>query len=105
MSISSEPGMFDCIMSSRINFIDLRDGVYAFEAGGKLKKEELKKIIVEAKNRGLRVYAAVNTGVPKARQGAVIALFKEFIEMGADGLWASFDDILPQLGAELAGAK
>ncbi len=83
---------WDCIMSSRINFIDLRDGIYAFEPGAKLKKEELGKVIREARDRGLRVYAAVNTGVPKSEQEAVIALFKEFIELGADGLWASFDD-------------
>ena len=87
-----KPGNFDCIMSSRINFIDLRDGIYAFEPGVKLNKEELGKIVRDAKDRGLRVYAAVNTGVPKAEQEAVIATFKEFIELGADGLWASFDD-------------
>ncbi len=87
-----KPGIFDCILSSRINFIDLRDGVYAFHAGAKLKKDELEKIVREAKDRGLRVYAAVNTGVPKSQQEAVIALFREFIELGADGLWASFDD-------------
>ncbi len=87
-----KPGVFDCIMSSRINFIDLRDGIYAFEAGAKLKKEELGQIIRAAKDRGLRVYAAVNTGVPKSEQDAVIALFEEFIAMGTDGLWASFDD-------------
>ena len=58
----------------------------------KLNKEELGKITRDAKDRGLRVYAAVNTGVPKAEQDAVIATFKEFIALGADGLWASFDD-------------
>lgn len=83
---------FDCILSSRINFIDVRDGIYAFEAGAKLDKPALGGIIRNAKDRGLRVYAAVNTGVPAAEQEAVIALFKEFIELGVDGLWASFDD-------------
>jgi hypothetical protein len=83
---------WDCIMTSRVNFIDLRDGIYAFEPGAKLKKEELGKVIRDARDRGLHVYAAVNTGVPKAEQEAVIALFKEFIELGVDGLWASFDD-------------
>ena len=87
-----KPGNFDCIMSSRINFIDLRDGIYAFEADAKLNKAELGKIIRDARDRDLRVYAAVNTGVDKSEQDAVIAKFKEFIELGADGLWASFDD-------------
>jgi hypothetical protein len=83
---------FDCIMSSRINFIDLRDGIYAFEPGAKLNKEELGKVVRDARDRGLRVYAAVNTGVPKSEQDAVLATFKEFIGLGADGLWLSFDD-------------
>ena len=83
---------FDCLMSSRINFIDLRDGIYAFEPGAKLNKKDLGKIIRDARDRGLRVYAAVNTGVPKAEQESVIATFKEFVELGADGLWLSFDD-------------
>lgn len=87
-----KPENFDCIMTSRINFIDLRDGIYAFEPGVKLPKEDLAKIIRDARDRGLRVYAAVNTGVDKAEQDAVLATFKEFIELGADGLWASFDD-------------
>jgi hypothetical protein len=87
-----KPENWDCIMSSRINFIDLRDGIYAFEAGAKLKKEELGKVIRDARDRGLRVYAAVNTGVPKTEQEAVLATFKEFIDLGADALWASFDD-------------
>ena len=30
--------------------------------------------------------------MPKAKQEEVIALFKELIELGTDGLWASFDD-------------
>ncbi len=83
---------FDCIMSSRINFIDLRDGIYAFEPGAKLKRDELGGIIQMAKDRDLRVYAAVNCGVTAAEQDAVLATFREFIDMGADGLWASFDD-------------
>lgn len=87
-----KPGIFDCVMSSRINFIDLRDGIYAFEAGAKLKKDELGKIVREARDRGLRVYAAVNTGVSKSQHEAVVAMFNEFIELGTDGLWASFDD-------------
>ena len=83
---------FDCLMTSRINFIDLRDGIYAFEPGAKLNKEEMGKIITEARNRDLRVYAVVNCGVSADKQPAVIALFKEFLDLGANALWASFDD-------------
>jgi len=87
-----KPENFDCVMIARINFIDLRDGIYAFEPGARLNKEELGTVIRQARDRGLRVYAAVNCGVPGEQQDAVIATFREFIELGADGLWASFDD-------------
>lgn len=83
---------FDCMMSSRINFMDLRDGIYAFEAGAKLKLDLLEPIVKRGKDRELRIYAVVNCGVPVEEQDAVIDLFKEFVELGADGLWASFDD-------------
>ncbi len=87
-----KPENFDCLMTSRINFIDLRDGIYAFEPGAKLNKEEMGKVIKDARDRDLRVYAVVNCGVPTEQQDAVIALFKEFIDLGANALWASFDD-------------
>lgn len=87
-----KPENFDCMMSSRINFIDLRDGIYAFEPGAKLNREEIGRIVRAARDRELRVYAAVNCGVSAEQQDAVISLFKEFIALGADGLWASFDD-------------
>lgn len=83
---------FDCMMTSRINFIDLRDGIYAFEAGAKLPKDDLARIIKDARDRGLRIYAAVNCGVPAEQQDAVLGTMKEFIDLGADALWASFDD-------------
>lgn len=82
----------DLLVSSRINWIDLRDGVYAFEPDAKLKKDELSGIVVQAKARGQRIYAAVNCGVPADQQDEVLALFKEFIDLGADALTFSFDD-------------
>lgn len=87
-----KPENFDCMATSRINFIDLRDGIYAFEPGANLNREDIGRIIRDAKARDLRVYAAVNCGVPAAEQDAVIRSFREFVELGADGLWASFDD-------------
>lgn len=83
---------FDCVMSSRFNFIDVRDGIYAVEPGAKLKHEELKPIFAKARALGLRVYAVVNCGIPLDQQDACIATFKEFIDMGANGIWLSFDD-------------
>ncbi len=83
---------FDIVMTSRFNFIDVRDGIYAFEPGQEIPKEEIGKIITKARNLGLRVYAAVNCGIPADRQEAAIGTFKEFIDLGANGLWLSFDD-------------
>ncbi len=87
-----KPENFDCAVMSRANFIDLRDGIYAFEPDAKLNREELGRVVSAARDRGLRVYAAVNCGVPAEQQDAVIAMFREFIGLGADALWASFDD-------------
>ncbi len=87
-----KPANFDIMVSARINFIDLRDGIYAFEPGAKIKKDEIARIIKDARDRDLRVYAAVNCGVPREEQDAVIATFKEFLDLGANALWASFDD-------------
>jgi len=87
-----DPGELDCYMVSRANFIDLRDGIYAFEPGTKLDKEVLSRVINEAHRRGLVVYGTVNCGVSQSRYNAVLSTFKEFIDLGADGVWISFDD-------------
>jgi hypothetical protein len=83
---------FDCMMSSRVNFIDLRNSIYAFEPGAQFNKDEIRTVITEARKRDLRVYAVVNCGLPADKHDAIIATFKEFLDLGADALWASFDD-------------
>lgn len=87
-----KPEIFDCVMTSRFNFIDVRDGIYAFEPGAKLKRDEIGPVITKARNLGLRVYAAVNCGIPLDQQDAAMGTFKEFVDLGCNGLWASFDD-------------
>lgn len=87
-----KPGIIDGVITSRYNFIDLRDGVYAFMPGQELDHEALSKIISDAKDCGLRIYASVNTGVTLEEQDAVMKTFTELVELGCDGLWASFDD-------------
>lgn len=82
----------DCVMTSRINFIDLRDGIYAFEPDAKINRDELGKVVAEARRRGLIVFAVVNCGVPASQHEAVLGLFKEFLDLGANALWLSFDD-------------
>ncbi len=86
------PGELDCIMTSRINFIDLRNDTYAFNPGAKLDHNEIGKVISEARRRGLIVYGAVNCGIPTSEHEAALQTFKEFIKLGADALWVSFDD-------------
>ncbi|UCD29997.1 MAG: hypothetical protein JSV03_05850 [Planctomycetota bacterium] len=86
------PGDLDCHMESRINFIDLRNNIYAFEPGAELDKVNISKVIKEAHGRGLIVYGTVNCGVKAHEYPDVIGTFKEFICLGVDGLWISFDD-------------
>jgi len=82
----------DCFMTSRINFIDMREGIYAFEPGAKLDKELISRALEAAHKRGLFVYGTVNCGVPGSEYDNVIKTFEELIALGVDGLWLSFDD-------------
>ncbi len=94
-------GDLDCYMESRINFIDLRNDTYAFEPGAELDKANLSRVIEEARRRGLIVYGTVNCGVPRHEYAAAMRTFKEFISLGVDGLWVSFDDKGPGESPEL----
>jgi len=93
-------GELDVFMISRINWIDLRDGIYAFEPGTQLDKAAIGRVLAEAHRRGLAVYGTVNCGVPRSRHESVLATFREFIDLGVDGLWLSFDDKGPGEAAE-----
>jgi hypothetical protein len=86
------PGELDLYVLSRVNFIDLRSGIYAFEPGEKLNKEEIAEAIKQAHGRGIIVYATVNCGVPRSEYEKVMGSFRELLDLGADGLWLSFDD-------------
>lgn len=86
------PGELDLYARSRVNFIDLRSGIYAFEPGKKLDGPMIAEAVRQARRRGFIVYATVNTGVPKADYPKVMGTFRELLDLGADGLWLSFDD-------------
>ena len=86
------PGELDLYVLSRVNFIDLRSGIYAFQPGEKLDKEQISEAVTQAHLRGLIVYATVNCGVPGSEYEKVMATFRELLDLGADGLWLSFDD-------------
>src|ERR1043166_282910 len=86
------PGELDLYVLSRVNFIDLRGGIYAFEPGAKLDHSEIAQAVNEAHRRGLVVYATVNCGVPAKDRNKVLGTFRELLDLGADGLWLSFDD-------------
>ncbi len=90
-----QPGIMDCYVASRVNFIDLRNGVYAFQPDYQLTgkdKADIATAIADAHKRGIIVYGSVNCGVPIAKQDRVLAMFRQFISLGVDGLWLSFDD-------------
>jgi hypothetical protein len=72
--------------------MDLRGGIYAFEPGEKLNHAEIAKAVKEAHLRGLIVYATVNCGVPAGEREKVLGTFRELLDLGAEGLWLSFDD-------------
>jgi len=86
------PDELDIYMTARMNFIDLREGIYAFDPGAELDKPLLSRAVREAHRRGLVVYGVVNCGVSSSQYEAVLRTFKELLDLGADGLWLSFDD-------------
>lgn len=86
------PGEFDLYTASRVNFIDLRGGIYAFEPGADLDRDMIGKVVREAHRAGLVVYGTVNCGVPRSEYDATLKTFDELIALGANGLWMSFDD-------------
>jgi hypothetical protein len=86
------PGELDLYVLSRVNFIDLRSGIYAFQPGEKLDKAEIAEAVKQAHLRGIIVYATVNCGVPAEEYEKVMGTFSEMLDLGADGLWLSFDD-------------
>ena len=86
------PGELDLYVTSRVNFIDLRGGIYAFEPGDKLDAEEIRAAVTAAHRRGLVVFATVNCGIPRSAHAAALGTFRELLALGADGVWLSFDD-------------
>ena len=86
------PGELDIYAMARVNFIDLRSGIYAFEPGEKLDHAQIAEAVGQAHRRGFIVYATVNCGVPRQEYPSVMATFRELLDLGADGLWLSFDD-------------
>jgi len=92
------PGTFDAYVRSRLNWIDLRDGptrrrgVFGYPPGAKINKPQARKIVEEAHRRGFFIYATVQCSVRGSQFGGVLKTFKELIDLGADGLWISYDD-------------
>lgn len=90
-----QPGMWDVYDIARVNFIDLRNGTYAFEpdyAFTDKDKVDIGEVIRQARRRDMVVFGTVNCAVPRSGHDAVLDMFRQFIALGANGLWISFDD-------------
>jgi len=92
VDIHLEPGMVELYALARLNFTDLRNGIYAFEPEDALPAEKIAKSLKLAHSCGMVVYGVVNCGIEKIRHDAAIEQFNRFIALGVDGLWISFDD-------------
>jgi len=86
-------GEWDSYATARANFTDLRDGIYAFEPGSDLDEAKIGDILREAHRRGILVFGSVNCGVTSSKYTDVLGTFTEFINLGVDGVWMSFDDL------------
>jgi hypothetical protein len=85
-------GEWDTYATARINFTDLRNSIYAFEPGDDLDEVKIAAIVQDAHRRGILVFGSVNCGIPVSKHALAIGTFTEFINLGVDGLWMSFDD-------------
>jgi hypothetical protein len=94
------PEEWEAYVTARINWIDLRDGIYAFEPGTELDRETIARVIREGHRCGFVVFGTVNCGVTRGKYPDVLKTFGEFISLGVDGLWISFDDKGPGDAAE-----
>lgn len=87
-----QPGIMDEYMVARLNFIDLRNDIYAFHVGDTLQVDNIKKVVADAHRRGMIVFGTVACSLDRTKHDAVLAMFSQLIELGVDGLWVSFDD-------------
>jgi len=105
MAAHKEPGVLDAYVRARINFTDLRDitprvRLHGLPPGVPIKREVAVPVLREAHRRGIFVYATMGCGVEAGQFDAVLRTCQEAIELGADGLWISFDDPGARTGAE-----
>ena len=86
---------FEVYVRQRINFIDWRPGGYGGSPRTGLAKMGMGNLITEAHKCGILVYAT--TGYGRGGSTKLIAAarkyFEEFLDLGGDGLWPSFDDL------------
>ena len=91
-----EPGTFDAYAWARLNWTGLRDGPpprrgqFGYPPAFEVNTSQARQIVAEADRRGFFLYGTVSCG--RSTTAAVIRKFEELIELGADGLWLSFDD-------------
>ena len=91
-------GVFDAYVRARLNWIDLRDGPpprrgqFGYPPGFKINVPQARKILAEAHRRGFFVYATVQCSVPEGRFEAVTETCGKLLDLGADGVWISYDD-------------
>jgi len=92
------PGVLDAYADARLNCIELRDGPppmrgqFGYPVAWKIDGKNEKDVLREAHRRGMFVYGVVCCGVPDKDADSVLAKFKQLIELGADGIYISFDD-------------
>ncbi len=84
--------VLDAAALGRLNFIDVRYGTYATPPGYKIDHDSIKWIVREAHKRGMLVYGTVSLAVQKPEYDKCIATFREFIDLGVDGLWPYLGD-------------
>ncbi len=91
-------GGMDAYADARLNCIELRDGSppmwgqFGYPVDWKIDGKNEKKVLREARRRGMFVYGVVCCGVPDKDNDKVLDKFRQLIALGVDGIYISFDD-------------
>lgn len=89
---ASSIDVLDAAALGRLNFIDIRYGIYGTNHSAKLNHDKIKLAVKEAHRRGILVYGTVSLVAEEVDYDKVIAKFQEFIDLGVDGLWPYIGD-------------
>lgn len=93
---------YDSYVRARINYVDtLYPMVGLPKSGFTVDEKRITNVLNEAHHRGLFVFGIVNCAVKPEMFDNVVDAYNKVLDMGADGIWLSFDDAGEGVNADI----